>query len=89
MKYQKYIYHPFTNQKLVGFQIPLWDNVKATVLEAANLIPEVGYIGWDVAILECSVALIEGNHDPGHDVVQMIAQTGLYKLIKNIEKEIN
>lgn len=88
MRYQKYIYHPFTNQKLVGFQIPLWDIVKATVLEAANLIPEVGYIGWDVAILEGSVALIEGNHDPGHDVVQMIAQTGLYKLIKNIEKEI-
>ena len=27
---------------------------------------------------EKNIALIEGNHDPGHGVVQMIAQTGLH-----------
>lgn len=79
MKFKKYIYHPTTHEKLVGFEIPLWDLVKIEVIKAAHLIPDVQYIGWDVAILDNSVALIEGNHDPGHDVVQMIAQTGLYR----------
>ena len=66
-----------THKKLIGFEIPLWDAIKQEVTKAAQLISEVAYIGWDVAILEDSVALIEGNHDPGHDVVQMIAQTGV------------
>lgn len=78
MKFNKYVYHPTTHKKLIGFEIPLWDAIKQEVTKAAQLISEVAYIGWDVAILEDSVALIEGNHDPGHDVVQMIAQTGLY-----------
>lgn len=78
MSFRKYIYHPATNHKLVGYEIPLWELVKQDVVKAATLIPEVGYVGWDVAILKDEVALIEGNHDPGHDVVQMIAQTGLY-----------
>lgn len=78
MKFNRYIYHPATNKKLVGFEIPLWDLLVAEVTRAAKCLPSVQYIGWDVAILENSIALIEGNHDPGHDVVQMIGQTGLY-----------
>lgn len=54
------------------------------VKEAALVVPEVQYIGWEVAILKNSVALIEGNHDSGHDVVQMIAQTGLYQDILRV-----
>ena len=49
------------------------------------MIPEVQYAGWDVAILEDGVAIIEGNRDPGHDVVQMIAQTGLYNKIRKYQ----
>lgn len=79
MKFNKYVYHPSTHKKLVGFEIPLWSLVVEKVKEAALVVPEVQYIGWDVAILKNSVALIEGNHDPGHDVVQMIGQTGLYQ----------
>lgn len=79
MKFNKYIYHPGTNKKLVGFEIPLWDLLVKEVTRAAKHLPSVQYIGWDVAILENSIALIEGNHDPGHDIVQMIGQTGLYQ----------
>lgn len=85
MNFNKYIYHPTTHEKLVGFEIPLWEQAKAEVVNAANAIPDVQYIGWDVAILSDSIALIEGNHDPGHDVVQMIAQTGLYTDILHIQ----
>lgn len=82
-RYEKFILHPTTGEKLVGFKIPYWAKVLETVRNAASKLPQEKYIGWDVAVLEQDVALIEGNHDPGHDVVQMIAQTGLWKVIKN------
>lgn len=84
MKFTKYVYHPSTHKKLVGFEITLWSLVVEKVKETALVVPEVQYIGWDVAILKNSVALIEGNHDPGHDVVQMIAQNGLYQDILRV-----
>ena len=83
--YNVYLYHPTSGEKMVGFQIPNWSSVKETVRKAASMIPGIAYIGWDVAILEDGVALIEGNHDPGHDVVQMIAQTGIYEDINGLK----
>lgn len=61
-----YNIHPITNVSIVGFQIPQWDAVKAMVLEAANVIPQVRYVGWDVAVSKKGPCLIEGNEYPGH-----------------------
>lgn len=76
--------HPTTGETLIGFQIPLWDLVKEEVQKVAKEIPEVQYVGWDIAILPETIAIIEGNHDPGHDVVQMISQQGIYNVISNL-----
>jgi len=86
--YKQFLHHPTTGIKMIGFQIPNWDLIKCTVTEAASMVPDIAYIGWDVAILENDIAIIEGNHDPGHDIVQMIAQTGLYHKIRDIENTI-
>lgn len=82
--YDYFLFHPSSKVQLVGFKVPNWETVKAEVVKAAKSIPQIAYIGWDVAVLENGVALIEGNHDPGHDVVQMIAQTGLYQTLIEI-----
>lgn len=83
-QFTKYLFHPDTNEKLVGFSVPHWDAVREIATTAAARIPNVAYVGWDVAVLEDTVALIEGNHDPSHDLVQMIAQIGLYPKIQEI-----
>ncbi|MBO6195122.1 MAG: hexapeptide transferase [Bacilli bacterium] len=57
--------HPTTNEKILGFTIPNYDKACEMVKEASKLIPEVKYIGWDVAILENDVCLVEGNEFPG------------------------
>ena len=85
-KLEKFLYHPGSHLQLVGFQVPNWDKVIHTAKAAARVVPEVQYVGWDIAVTENGTALIEGNHDPGHDVVQMIAQTGLYRDIQRIER---
>ena len=66
-------YHPTTNVKFVGYQLPNWDKVIQRSIEAANLVPELGYIGWDIYITDNDAAFIEGNQYPGHV---------LYKLMK-------
>lgn len=62
---QIYAVHPITNEKIVGFKVPLYDEACKMVIEAAKEIPEVKYIGWDVAITDKGPAIIEGNSFPG------------------------
>ena len=35
------------------------------------MVPQVGYVGWDIAVTENGPLIIEGNHFPGHDILQM------------------
>jgi glutathione synthase/RimK-type ligase-like ATP-grasp enzyme len=68
---QGFTHHPYTGTKIAEIKIPKWDMVINTAKEAAKLIPEVGYVGWDVAITPDGTTLIEGNQFPGHDIYQM------------------
>ena len=65
-----YEIHPFTKTKLVGFQIPFYAQAVEMVFEAAQRVPQVGYVGWDVAMAEDGPLLIEGNTMPGYDMPQ-------------------
>ena len=82
--YNKYLKHPATGKILVGFQIPNWNTLISKVKEATKIVPEVQYVGWDVAVLKNQIVLIEANHDPGHAVMQMSAQIGLWEDIKHL-----
>ncbi len=63
--------HPLTGTEFVGFQIPFWKESLALCKKAALLVPQLGYIGWDVAVTEKGPTIIEANHFPGHDFLQM------------------
>ena len=63
--------HPDTNISIVWFQIPKWNKVKKYIEECSKIIPEMGYVGWDVCLGEKGPCLIEGNEFPGHDIYQL------------------
>lgn len=85
----QYCYHPSTGERLIGFEIPHWEDVKKVVSKAASIIPEMGYLGWDIAILPDGAAVIEANENPGHDLsCQSTVYIGLYEKIKEIEKAV-
>ena len=63
--------HPMTKEKIVGTKIPMWEDVKNLCIEACDVIPEIGYIGWDVCLGPDKPFLIEGNDFPGHDLYQL------------------
>ena len=62
--------HPDTQQLFVGTIIPHFDQVRETVEKAALIIPQIRYVGWDVAITPDGVELIEGNEFPCHQLMQ-------------------
>ena len=61
----KYYKHPISNETIVGFKVPMFKEAVSMVKEAAKVVPEMGYIGWDVAISEDGPVLVEGNCYPG------------------------
>lgn len=63
--------HPITGVDLIGLQLPYWNQVKKMINNAAREIPQVAYIGWDIAITPCGVVLIEGNTTPGYRYYQI------------------
>ena len=56
-----YYKHPVTNVKLVGFKVPFFKEALELVKKASLVIPEMRYIGWDVAIKKDGPIIIEGN----------------------------
>ena len=57
--------HPISKKQILGFKVPLFDEAIKLVLEAAKELPQIKYIGWDVAISENGPCIIEGNSYPG------------------------
>ncbi|MDO4458655.1 MAG: sugar-transfer associated ATP-grasp domain-containing protein [Clostridia bacterium] len=63
--------HPKTGCPIEGYQIPMWKEAVDMCLEAAKVVPEMGYVGWDIAITPDGPVMVEGNNLPGHDILQM------------------
>ncbi len=68
-----FIKHPMTNTSIVGFTIPFWEEAKAMCMKAAEKVPQMRYIAWDVAITEKGPTFIEGNSFPSHAIPQFAA----------------
>lgn len=74
--------HPGTDAIMLGYKIPNWENVIDTSTLAAEELPQIGIIGWDVAIVNDGVELIEGNHNPDYELFEFLGSNGYYKKIK-------
>lgn len=62
---RSYQIHPASQTEIVGFEVPLFEEVLELVDKASQRIPEVPYVGWDVAIGPEGPSLIEGNYNTG------------------------
>lgn len=67
--------HPDTHIKLVGYRIPYAPEAIAMCLEAAKVVPQIRYVGWDVAITKDGPEFIEGNMYCAHDFWQLPPHT--------------
>ena len=66
--------HPASGTRLVGFQIPYWEETLEMIEMAAKRIHDragLGYAGWDVAITPMRPVLVEGNNWPDASLIQI------------------
>ncbi len=68
-----YAVHPMTNTPIVGFEVPCFQEAVAMCLRAAQKVPQMRFIAWDVAITNAGPCFIEGNSFPSHAVPQFAA----------------
>lgn len=57
----EYLEHPSSLEKIEGFSIPMWEEIVELVVSACHVMPEVRTVGWDIAVTEDDVLLVEGN----------------------------
>lgn len=55
--------HPVSGKTIAGFKVPFFTETIDMLTKAADRIPTVPYVGWDVAITETGPIIIEGNHN--------------------------
>ncbi len=68
---------------MLGYPISNWSKVVEVCERASELLPQVRFIGWDVAVTSDSVKLIEGNQNPDYELFELIGSRGYYKKIKD------
>ena len=74
---EKYYVHPYSKATIIGLKIPMWFEIVETVKRAHSLIPELGYVGWDVVVCnDNTITFLEANTCPGVALQQHPALTG-------------
>lgn len=74
--------HPNTDTVMIGYQIPNWDILVKESIKAAELLPDIRIVGWDVAITSNGIELIEGNHNPDYELYEFIGEGKMLPKIK-------
>ncbi len=79
LRNEKFVKHGLTGVVLPGIKVPNWSQVLEQCKKAALLIPNYGYIGWDVAVSDDRVCIIEGNEVANVDMPQVACRCGFKK----------
>lgn len=83
-----YEVHPETGKTIKGFKFPFWNEAVKMCKEASKIVPEMAYIGWDVAFTVNGPIFVEANEFPGHDIYQLPEHTpnkiGMMEKFNNI-----
>jgi hypothetical protein len=78
--------HPISGVRLVGFQIPMWDEIMEKSKKIALHRPENRGVGWDIAITEDGPDFIEGNHNWCKILWQIPVNQGLKSVLDQYNK---
>jgi hypothetical protein len=57
--------HPVSGTPIIGFEVPNWLAVQNLVDTIAQEVPQIRYVGWDIAVTPEGAAVIEGNYNTG------------------------
>ena len=80
---ERFLSHPASGICMMGFHVPNWNILTESIIEAAEMLPQMKYLGWDVAVTEEGIELVEANY--GHDgMVLQFDHVGKCQKVKSI-----
>lgn len=68
--------HPETGFPITGQKLPFFHEAVELAIKAQSLIPQLRFIGWDIAITDDGPVLLEGNHGWDHSPMQAMEDRG-------------
>lgn len=86
--YTKVEVHPDTKEKLEG-EIPHWEDVKKGIIEICEYMPQLEWLGFDVAITEDAFSIVEINRSQNLQKAYEYPQVIKDYLFKKLEKKKN
>ncbi len=82
--------HPMTQTNIKGYVIPKWDEIIKFSKKLALVEKNIGIVGWDIAVTNKGLDVVEGNEFPGHDIYQLPPhRTDNIGVIPEFEKALN
>ena len=80
--------HPLTGRRFADVRIPGVAEAFEMCRRAALKIPQVRYVGWDIAFSKDGPVMVEGNQYPGYGIIQFTKlkgeRTGHLKTIRDV-----
>lgn len=67
---EKFYLHPDSGFNFSELQIPNWNNVKELILKSAHRLTQLNLVGWDIAVTNDGIVVIEANTLFGLDHTQ-------------------
>ena len=71
-------HHPTTSKPLVGFHIPMWEDLLRLCTSAANHFPGLRLQNWDVVVTDEGPMLMELNTEADLFAVNLLSRVGLH-----------
>jgi Sugar-transfer associated ATP-grasp len=68
---------PDTGARFREVIVPRWGDVRSTVINAALVFSDLRTIGWDVAVTDKGVTILEANWDWGENLIEVAHNRGL------------
>ena len=80
--------HPISLYDIKNICIPNWDSIINFVKNVAALDKDLKSVGWDIAILNDSLELIEGNHNWGKTLYQLPINQGCKNILDQFKEDM-
>lgn len=83
----QYSVHPDTHIQMVGTKVPCWKDAIEIAKKLSKVLPNVVYVGWDLALTDQGWVLVEGN-DKGQFLFQYTQGKGFTRQLDQIKQRL-
>lgn len=85
----KYVTHPTSGTVFKGVELPDWDQLKRLIFSSATKIPQIKFIGWDLAHTKDGWVIVEGNENCYVIALQQIRDAGMRRIFERLMADMD